>query len=147
MEYKHVRQIVNNIKHHINGLHITGSVKRKSAIINDIYFIKLKKLDIVMKKIKELYPHNLVLKEGDKHSSISLDIDDKYVQVDIWKAENKYGLFYQKFNRDMTKGQNIGYKKMAKNKGYLLSDDGLYDENSNLINITNVNELKTFLKS
>ena len=47
----------------------------------------------------------------------------------------------------MTKGQNIGYKKMAKNKGYLLSDDGLYDENSNLINITNVNELKTFLKS
>ena len=147
MDYKYAKDIADTLKEEVSGLIITGSIKRKAKIVNDIDILTFKNLPPILDKIQELYPNNMVLKNGDKHISIKVEIDDEEVQIDVWKALNRYELFYKKFNRDMERGRNIGYKKMAKNKGYLLSETGLYDENSNLINITNAKELEMFLKS
>ena len=143
MDYKYAKDIADTLKEEVSGLIITGSLKRKAKIVNDIDLLTLKNLPPILDKIQELYPNNMV----HKHISIKVEIDDEEVQIDVWKALNRYELFYKKFNRDMERGRNIGYKKMAKNKGYLLSETGLYDENSNLINITNAKELEMFLKS
>jgi len=147
MNYNLAKNITNYIKYNIHGLHTTGSLKRKAEIINDIDFITLNNLNPIKKTLYEMFENIQTLKNGDKHKSFKLEIYDQPVQVDIWKANNNYELFYKKFNRDLEKGKSIYYKKQAHKKGLKLTENGLFDTNNEQINITNTTELKKYLKS
>ena len=65
---------------------------------------------------------------GPDYARIRVYYTHQYsISVDIWKANNMYEYKFLKWMRTMDKEHNIGYRLMAKNKGLLLSDRGLYD--------------------
>lgn len=142
MEYKNIIKIVKMIKKHITGLYITGSIKRKTPFINDIDFITLRPLNEIISELGDIWPYFGIIKDGNKHKSIYLEILD--LQIDIWKAENKYELFFKRLLRDLDKGHSIYYKKMAIKKGLKLSEKGLFRDDK-LINVSNRKELKEIL--
>jgi len=147
MNYQLAKNISNFITYNIKGLHVSGSLKRKSSIINDIDYITKKPLNPIKNELYKLFDNIETLKDGMKHKSFLLEIYDQPVQLDIWKAENDYELFYKRFNRDLERGKSIYYKKQARKLGYKLTENGLYDESGNIVNITDTNQLKDFLKN
>jgi len=138
MNYKEASNFDKFIRKKSKGLYPTGSLKRKSPIINDIDYITLRNLDHIL---KEIYIPFEVLKNGKKHKSIIIE----EVQVDFWRAKDRYELFYKRLLRDLDKGHSIYYKKQAKKIGLHLSEVGLF-ENNHKIDITNKKELKKLLK-
>jgi len=138
MDYKNVLKIVKLIKAEVKGLYITGSVKRKSPLINDIDFITTRNLSDVISDLGEIWPFFAILKDGKKHKSIFIESLD--IQIDFWRALNKNELFYKRFLRDLPKGKAIYYKKLAKKQGLRLTDNGLY-QNDQLLDITNRKDL------
>ncbi len=147
MNYNLANNIANHIRNNIKGLYITGSLKRKNPIINDIDLITLKTLQPIKNNLYKMFENIQTLKDGDKHKSFKIEIYDEPVQVDIWKANDKYELFYKRFNRDMEKGKNIYYKKQAHKLDLNLTENGLFDNEGNPIQITNTKQLKSYLKS
>ena len=143
MNYNEALKIVQQIKKVISGLYVTGSVKRKSQQINDIDFITMKDLNLVLDSIIKKFINVTILKNGKKHLSIILD--DLDIQVDFWKASNKYELFYKRLLRDLDKGHTIYWRKQARKVGLRLTENGLYDNNNNLLDISNTKELKNLL--
>lgn len=144
MDYINAKKLSDYIKQNIKGLIITGSLKRKAKIINDIDYLTLRDLDDILAEIEQLF-NIFILKDGDKHKSILIKGGNKEgIQIDFWRAKNKYELFYKKLLRDIDKGHSIYYKKQAKKMGYKLSDTGLY-QNNKLINITNKLQVKNLL--
>ncbi len=141
LEYNKVKKISDYIRKHIKGLIPTGSLKRKAEFINDIDYLTLRDLDDILAEIEQLF-NIFILKDGDKHKSIL--IKDLDIQIDFWKASNKYELFYKKFLRDLDKGHSIYYKKQAQKAGYKLTEVGLYKGND-LINLTNRVQIKKLL--
>ncbi len=137
MNYQKANKLANNLKRHIKGLYITGSLKRKAEIINDLDFITLRKLNDILNQFENIQ----LLKNGDKHISFIYN----GVQYDIWKATNRYELFYKRLLRDMDKGHVIYWKNQAKKHDFKLTERGLYDNYNNLINVTNKTILKKLL--
>jgi DNA polymerase/3'-5' exonuclease PolX len=122
-----LKKLANLIKKEVSGLYIVGSIARKQTP-NDIDFITLKNLKKVEQELFNYFDvprfQVEVLKDGDKH--ISLKVDDSF-QIDVWKAENKNYLKYMKINRSIDKGHNIAYRKKARELGFKLNDNGLFD--------------------
>lgn len=125
MELKKINNIVTHIRHNIAGMYISGSVKRKEPIINDIDIITKRELSRVLDDFKYFY-NAKVNKEGDSYMQIKLD-DITYgpIIIDIWKANSDSEYKFLKWMRNLDKGHNIFLKKKAKERGYSLSDRGL----------------------
>jgi hypothetical protein len=142
MEYKNIIKIVKMIKNQITGLYLTGSIKQKIPFINKIEFITLRPLNEIISELGDIWPYFGIRKDGKKHKSIHLEILD--LQIDIWKSENKYELFYKKLLKDLDNNNKFYYKKMAINKGLKLTKKGLFRDDK-LINVSNRKELKEIL--
>jgi DNA polymerase/3'-5' exonuclease PolX len=138
MNYKEASNFDKYLRKTIKGLYITGSLKRKAPIIHDIDYITLRDLDDVL---KNLYIPFELIRNGKKHKSIIIE----EVQVDFWRAKDRYELFYKRLLRDLDKGHSIYWKKQAKKEGLHLSEVGLF-ENNHKLDITTKKELKKILK-
>jgi DNA polymerase (family 10) len=140
-----IKKLAEMIKKDVKGLHVVGSIARKSHNINDIDFVTLKDLNNIIVSIKKEYEplgfKITVLKNGKKHSSILFNNID---QIDFWKADNKDDLKYMKINRKIDKGHNIAYRKKARELGFKLNDYGLYNDGERL-HYKNEKELRTLL--
>ena len=125
------KQIVDNIvrllDENVKGLYVVGSYRRNEDIINDLDFVTKRDLNDVLRDINRIMNFDsLVI--GPDYVRIRLYYTHQYsISVDIWKANNMYEYKFLKWMRTMDKEHNIGYRLMAKNKGLLLSDRGLYD--------------------
>lgn len=142
MEYSKVLKLANEIQKDIPGLYITGSLKRKAPIVNDIDFLTMNNLNDILDKLKEITDLDILAK-GEKHLSVHLNDFD--IQADFWKANNRYELFYKRFLRDIDKGHSIYYKKQAIKYGYKLTENGLYKKDEK-VNIHNKKDLLNLLK-
>lgn len=137
MDYNFAKKYSILIKKHIKGLYETGSLIRKEKEIHDLDFITMRNLDDVYEDFKKYFEEQIQDKKGgEKYISFKL----RDIHIDIWKADNKTELFFKRFLRSLDKGHTIGLRKIAKNKGYKLTETGLY-RNNELINIKNMKEL------
>lgn len=108
---------------------IAGSIRRKEATIGDADLIVSEPLkEIEERVIKANSPYVKIVRGQDKR----LDIDYKELRFNIFYAEPRYWgamLFYL----TGPSGYGIAYRKMAKAKGWVLNQYGLFDEEGNTI--------------
>jgi DNA polymerase (family 10) len=141
MEYNYIKKITNHIQKYIKGLYIVGSIRRKEEIVNDIDFVTKKDIDEIIKDFSNLYDIYIDTM-GDKYTSFSILIGNNAIKVNIWKANDKYEYDQTKTLRTLDKGHYIALRKLAKNKGFRLSESGLYDHNNgHFIHFKNKKEL------
>lgn len=137
------KKIKNIIKKMPQSLEVVGSVARKEKEINDIDFITKKKIIDVIEEIKKIFKNVKVIRKGSKIARLT--IND--VSVDIFGYSKPEEKIFIKFARTNKKGENISYRKKAKNKNMLLNDKGLYTLNGERILIKSIIELKRKLNS
>lgn len=159
MNYDRMNDVVKNIKVDIKGLYTSGSVKRKEDFINNIDFITLKDLDSLLIEFYKKFDVVRVLTQGENFICFEINIHirlhnldyeerDEIVQIDIYRAFNKYEYFYKKFMKDLDICHQNYYKNLAKEKGLRLSDLGLFKPVGNtegMLYITDRKELKRIL--
>lgn len=132
-------EILNKLKK-IKGLYLVGSANRNEDF-NDLDFVTEYNLNDIIENIKKYYDVSII-KNGIKFKQLKIN----NINIDIWKVNNKDELKSIKILRTLDKGHYIGFKKLAKNKNYLLNDKGLFDENNNRIIFNNKIELKKILE-
>lgn len=142
MEYRSAKILSNLIKKHAQGLYLTGSLKRKEPVINDIDFITIRPIQNVYDQLKKFFGTQLKFVKGDKKY---MQLNIRNVPVDIWHADTVEELLLKRFLRDVDKGHAIGLHKKANKKGYRLTEKGLFDKDGKKIQINNVQELHELL--
>jgi len=115
------------IKYLPTSLKPVGSVLRKSAKVNDIDFITTETLESIEKKLKTIQVTDLKITKvkGDQlYNSYNINYKGKAIKMDIWKTtpqEKPFALLA----RSGTPGYNIGLRKIAKERGLMLTDKAL----------------------
>jgi len=132
--------IIDEIKQLIPNINIVGSVKRKEPINKDIDIITTENLNKILNILIKNIPSIVILKEGQKYLSILY----KNIQIDFWKA-SKNNLKYYIITRTLDKIHNIAFRKRAKELGYKLNNDGLFDKNNKRIEFNDEEELRNIL--
>ena len=121
------KKIIHDIRHSLTGLFPIGSYFRRESIVNDLDFVTMESLDSVLfyMDVEGLEFHIKSL--SPKYADIILMTDYGPLDINIWKVDNNYELKFTLWVRGyMDKAHSIGYKKMAKDKDYTLSDKGLF---------------------
>lgn len=127
MKLKEAEVIVNKIISLVHSLILVGSIKRKIPEVNDIDFVTVYNLNRVLKTFS-LYFNIEIIAEGKKFVNIKLV---KYnINVNIWRTTNTQ-MPYMLISRNYPKGYEIGLRNTAKQNGYLLNSEGLYDRVTN----------------
>jgi DNA polymerase/3'-5' exonuclease PolX len=104
----------------------TGSYKRESDFINDLDFLTYNDPQKIYENMKSLYNMNLI-SNGPLYVHFKLwDIID----VNIWKI-NKENDIFQKLGHDYDKQLQISLRRKAKNMGYKLTSNGLFNSTTN----------------
>lgn len=125
MDYEDAKKITDHIQKYISGLYLSGSMRRKEPIVNDIDFITKRPLDnIITDFIYSGYNFKVII-NGEEYKQIKFINVISDIVIDIWRARDNYEYKFLKWMRDMDKGHNIFYRKLAKAKGLILSDRGL----------------------
>lgn len=147
MDYDKKLNLAKNIMSNIQGLYITGSIKRKEPEINDIDFITKKPTSLILMELGFYYGKSSlkILSYGKEYMRIKYISNEGNVDIDFWRANDDYEYKFLKWMRNMSKGENIYYRKLAKNKGLTLSDRGLRKGNL-WINIPTLKVLKKALR-
>ena len=131
MNLEEAQELNKIIKKEIKGLYITGSLKRKNKIINDLDYITKRDLNEIYKDLLIKLPllNVLKLRGGEYYIKMKCNGggDEVDVNIDIWKVDNNYELFYSRLLHDLDKGHAIYWKKQAIKQGYKLTDKGLYN--------------------
>lgn len=147
MDYDVAKSIIENIQSKIKGLYISGSFRRGEEEIGDIDFITRRSLSSVLWEFQDYFNIKIV-RHGLKMASIIMKFPYHEAQIDIWHAKDKYEYKFLKWMRNMDKGRSIAYRKMAKEKGLVLSDYGLEDkEKKEFYDFDTLTEMREFLKS
>lgn len=145
MLYKDALPLVKHIQKYIKGLYVSGSFKRKEEEINDLDFITKKKIDDLLDKFQYYYDIR-ILRQGNDYASIIIELPKQDLKIDIWRGDDNYQYKFLKWFRDIDKGHNIYYRKLAKEKGYILSDRGLKNIKHNyFMDFSNKKSLMKFL--
>jgi hypothetical protein len=120
----------------------TGSYKRESEFINDLDFLTYNDPQKIYENMKSLYNMNLI-SNGPLYVHFKLwDIID----VNIWKI-NKENSIFQKLGHDYDKQLQIRLRNKAKNMGYRLTSNGLFNSATNeKIPIETIKEIFQILK-
>lgn len=145
MDYSTVSSIWRHIKDYIKGLRVSGSFKRKEELINDLDIITKRDIHSIVIEMKDYYDVD-VLEEGSKFARLKFNFDGGHINIDIWRAMDKYDYFYKCLLRDLDKGHSIYWKKQALKYNYHLSDNGLKNSIGQYVNIMSRKELKRLLK-
>lgn len=147
-----IKEVAEYLKKNIKGLYITGSIRRKENVINDIDFITKRNLNDILEEIRFLPLLNddkfLVLSFGEKYLSVKIECLCRHkvsITVDIWRAFDDYEYKFLKWMRNIDKGRNIYLRKKAKEKGYRLSDRGLMIDKNILLEFDTFDKLKKFI--
>jgi len=109
-----------------NKILLVGSIARGEKNSKDIDLVTNINLDIITNILKKFGAK--VLKNGSKYSKYLLD----GINYDFWKADNNQEFDSLKVMRTIEKGHNIGYRKIAKENGFLLNDRGLFKQNKRI---------------
>lgn len=146
-----ITRFKNKLKKHIliSKFLIAGSYRRGKKFSNDIdLLIKIKDDEDrkkIAKKLKKLYPGE-ILKSGKERLVILAKIEKKRVKLDIRFSTSKQWPFMKLYYT----GSKLFNQKMryhAKNMGYLLNQNGLYNRISGkrVKNLKNEKEIFEFL--
>lgn len=142
MNFDRAKTIASHIMYNIKGLYITGSIKRKEDFINDIDFITKRDLNDILLDFDYFY--NIEVKQkGNDYMRLDFICSYGNINIDIWKANDNYEYKFLKWMRNLDKGHNIYYRKLAKDKGLILSDRGLKNGNVYL----NINTKENLIKA
>jgi DNA polymerase/3'-5' exonuclease PolX len=124
---------------------ITGSYRRKKPTSRDIDVLIIDTLaDSFIEKLKlnyEIHTYN----NGDNKVSTIIKFGKKYYKMDIFKAtKDSYipTLLYTTGSKEF----NILMRGIAKRKGYLLNQNGLYHNNKKIPNLTTEKDYFDILK-
>lgn len=118
-------KIANKIKETYPGHYIiVGSILRGAKEINDIDLISLVPIKKVHKEMNEMFPNHEVTQTGTKHHFFI----HNGVKFNIWYVTKKK-LPYAYFWLSYPAAFNQRIRKHFKEKGYKLSQDGLYKDN------------------
>jgi DNA polymerase/3'-5' exonuclease PolX len=124
-------------KYHMQA---TGSYKRKKEFIGDLDFLTYNDPQKIYENIKKDANINLI-SNGPLYVHFKLwDLID----VNIWRM-NKENSIFQKLGHDYDKQLQISLRRKAKNMGYKLTSNGLFDENNNLMKVKNIEDVFNIL--
>lgn len=128
LTYIQANHIVKALKTYVKDLYVVGSYRRKENEINDLDFVTKIPLTYMSDRLTQYFMNSdLITKaQGERYMRIMLPCDYGDVYLDFWYARNDYEYFFMKTLLSMDKGHQIFYKKMAKKKGFKLSQYGLY---------------------
>ena len=119
---------------------IVGSKSRGSTMTNDLDYITSRNLkDIILTVHDKLLPiikKFRILVNGSKHIRLLAD----NIQIDVWRYKTPQERIFMYFSRTGTKQFNIRARRLAKLKGYKLTDTGLYKD-GHKIHVNNERDL------
>jgi len=131
LTYIQAEKIVNSLKTYVKDLYVTGKFRRKENEIDELSFISKIPLTYMADRLTQYFDNPKLDFEvqGKRYMRIKMPCDYGDVYMDFWKPRDEYEYFFYKTYLNMDKGDQIYYKKMAINKGYVLTQHGLYKEN------------------
>ena len=119
---------------------LVGSKARGSKTARDLDFITNTNLNEVIFNLDQLLSKKFgklkILKKGPKHISVYTD-DTK---IDVWRWRTPQERIFMYFARTGNKQFNIRARRLAKLKGYKLTDTGLFEDGKR-INVRNEKDL------
>ena len=129
MKYNDAFNLYKKVRHDLLKLfgiktYAVGSLKRKSDV-NDIDLITTNDIFNDPRKKFVKFKYNEAV-------------------INLWKTTPD-NLKFSKMMLELDKGHQIGFKKLAKKKGYLLNNYGLYDKFGKRFNINTLSDLYTKL--
>ena len=127
MRYEKAFEIAENLINKLENeydmrCYIVGSIRRKEHIVHDIELITSNKL-------------------FDDDNKTFIKFTYKNIPVNIWRTDD---IYFTKLMRTFSKNDNIVIRAVAKHKGYLLNDYGLF-KNDVKIPISNKKKLLRIL--
>ena len=146
MKLQEAIELNKEIKHHIKGLYIVGSLRIKEEEIDYLDYITKRDLNDVFKDFDNWNNGNIqIIREGNLYISFYLT-GIEWVKIDIWRARDIYEYDFLKVLRSMDKGHNIWLRLKAISHGYKLSDRGMTKiDNDEKIAIKNKKDLYKYI--
>jgi DNA polymerase/3'-5' exonuclease PolX len=143
------KKIIHDIRYSLTGLYPIGSYFRREEYVNDLDFVTMSDLDMVLFYMDAEGLDFDIRTLGPKYTDIVLMSDYGPVDINIWKVDDEYELKFAIWTRGyMDKDHSIGYKKMAGKKGYSLSDKGLIKlSTGERVDFDTISDLIDFLKA
>lgn len=123
MEFQKVFHLVQFIKKYVKHLYVVGSYRRYEPILNDLDFITMDDLDDVLKNFQKNFQNVEIISKTDKFMHFKIL---QCIKIDIWRALDKYEYFFLKTLLSLTLKCNIYWKYRASQKGYKLTERGLF---------------------
>lgn len=141
IKYNIATEIIKTLSKYLNDFTIAGSYRRKKQIISDIDVITFDNIQSVINKLKPLNP--IIYKQGEEKTSLLIKYSNKFYKLDIMKTTKKEYPFFLLYLTG-SKEFNIQMRHIAKLKGYLLNQKGLY-KNNKKINLKSEEEIFKYL--
>ena len=137
MEYIKAKNMNDYIMSNIEGLVMTGTITRNNSFINELEYLTTEDLTNVILDFSHRFKMTITL---NNMSHCQFYLTNTRLFVDVYKVKNDYEMFYNKLLRDNLKHESEYLIKLAKNKGYDLSVNGLYYDGFKI----NVCDIKSF---
>lgn len=143
---KTIDKLDNIIKKLGNKAIITGSYRRGKSESGDIDIV----IRISWKEIQDFLTKNgYVLappySKGLKQLSSYIKLEKRYAQIDIFRATNETEYMFMTLHSTGSRLFNIRMRAVAKHKGYLLNQYGLFDKDGKLLAFTSEKSIFKFL--